>query len=575
MSVDALLARLLAGGIMVRWGPEGVSLRAVPAVSGAPATGRLELLAAAREGAAALAAELAGLAEGIGAQELHLATLSEEQRVLWTAATTLEDAQAQLIELTLRWRPGDGAAPVSYTHLQELHLATLSEEQRVLWTAATTLEDAQAQLIELTLRWRPGDGAAPDADAVAALARRHPMLSALFLPGADEPLLCFPRPAPPPGESVLDLRHLDAAVAQTALGQALRAHALRPFALDREPALRVLSVLEPGGGRVVQLVRHHLVSDGWSLALMLRDLAGLVASLRAGRPVALEYQPLAYAEHACRQRLVDAQDPGAADREAAVLINRLQGRRLRTLALPSGAPHPQVLRRALDARSAQALARQQRLPLFAVSCGLFALVLAWQLGRSNLVFVIDVSTRMRTELESCVGTFVNRAPLVIDLPQEGSLAAFLSALHNQVREVSAQGGVPFGRVLRALRADAGETPRPDVVFGMHAEPRHAPYRALGQAELVPLQEVRLHQPLSFYLTVQDELLHLELRHDAACFGEAAARQLAQGFEVALAHCEANGAETAASLTMLRQTVTAATRGRRGFAAAAACVGGAA
>lgn len=525
MSVDALLARLLAGGIMVRWGPEGVSLRAVPAVSGAPATGRLELLAAAREGAAALAAELAGLAEGIGAQELHLATLSEEQRVLWTAATTLEDAQAQLIELTLRWRPGDGAAP--------------------------------------------------DADAVAALARRHPMLSALFLPGADEPLLCFPRPAPPPGESVLDLRHLDAAVAQTALGQALRAHALRPFALDREPALRVLSVLEPGGGRVVQLVRHHLVSDGWSLALMLRDLAGLVASLRAGRPVALEYQPLAYAEHACRQRLVDAQDPGAADREAAVLINRLQGRRLRTLALPSGAPHPQVLRRALDARSAQALARQQRLPLFAVSCGLFALVLAWQLGRSNLVFVIDVSTRMRTELESCVGTFVNRAPLVIDLPQEGSLAAFLSALHNQVREVSAQGGVPFGRVLRALRADAGETPRPDVVFGMHAEPRHAPYRALGQAELVPLQEVRLHQPLSFYLTVQDELLHLELRHDAACFGEAAARQLAQGFEVALAHCEANGAETAASLTMLRQTVTAATRGRRGFAAAAACVGGAA
>jgi hypothetical protein len=506
MATPPLLARLHAAGIMAGWVSGGVSLRALRSAPDAPADGTSSALQDAQRDPQPLRDWLAAAARALGAH------------ALWTSP--------------------------------------LSEEQRGLWIAGSSASGDQAQLIELTLRWLPGDGEPPTMDAVVALARRHPMLAALVLPGHDEPLLCFTEPAPVPARTLLDLRHLDALAAAAALRCALQAHALRPFAMHREPGLRVLQVLEPGGGVVMQLVRHHLVSDGWSLGLILRDLSAIDAAFRQGRPVPVPQHWLVYAEHACRQR-AGATEERACTQSSAV-ARALSGRRVTTFAPGSGAQRPDVLRKVLDGRPVYALARRLRATPFSVACALFSLTLGWQLGRRELVFATDVSTRCSSELEACVGTFVNRAVLALEVPPEGSLQAYVEEVAARVQAAAEGGGVPYAQTVRALRRLGGEhgPALPDVVFGMHAEPRHAPFRHLGRPELVALDTVCVHQPMSFYLSAEGERLHLELRHDSAVVPGSTARLAAQGLDAVLTTL---GAEEQGDLAALRRVVNACLR----------------
>ncbi|WP_228984991.1 condensation domain-containing protein, partial [Streptomyces sp. DH12] len=113
---------------------------------------------------------------------------------------------------------------------------------------------------------------------------------------------------------------------------AVHAAALRPFDLAREPAFRATLVRAADDDHVLVLAMHHIVSDGWSLDVLVRDLAELYRARREGRDADLPELPLDYADYALWQRAAD-QGP-ALDH----WTSRLAG--LTPLDLPTDRPRP-------------------------------------------------------------------------------------------------------------------------------------------------------------------------------------------------------------------------------------------
>lgn len=139
--------------------------------------------------------------------------------------------------------------------------------------------------------------------ALADLVVRHEQLRVVFrehegvpyqrvLPADDAVLDVID--AAPAGEDAA--HHLDAAV---------HAAALRPFDLAREPAFRAALVRAGDDDHVLVLAMHHIVSDGWSLDILMRDLAELYRARREGRRAELPELPLDYADYAIWQRAAD------------------------------------------------------------------------------------------------------------------------------------------------------------------------------------------------------------------------------------------------------------------------------
>src|SRR5205085_7121849 len=108
--------------------------------------------------------------------------------------------------------------------------------------------------------------------------------------------------AVPPTLPCLDLRALPPAVQPVLCAQLARAHARQPFDLARGPLLRAALLQLDAQTHLLLLTFHHIVVDGWSLGVLLRELAACYAAARRHQPPALPPLPVQYADYALWQR---------------------------------------------------------------------------------------------------------------------------------------------------------------------------------------------------------------------------------------------------------------------------------
>ena len=102
---------------------------------------------------------------------------------------------------------------------------------------------------------------------------------------------------------LIDLRDLRPPEREAELRRRMPApRARRPFDLARGPLLRAALLRTASGEHALLLVMHHIASDGWSMALLLGELAELYAAFAAGRPSPLPELPVQYADFAAWQR---------------------------------------------------------------------------------------------------------------------------------------------------------------------------------------------------------------------------------------------------------------------------------
>ena len=299
--------------------------------------------------------------------------------------------------------------------------------------------------------------------ALAEIVRRHEALRTTFASLAeseDEPVQVVADLDRQDRLRQVDLAALPQALRDAELRRLAAAEAERPFDLIQGPLLRLTLVRLAAAEHVLFLCLHHIVADGWSMGVLLRELSELYAAARAGRSSPLPELPLQYADFALWQR--GWLHGPRLEAEIDHWRRRLSGAPP-ALELPTDRPRPAVqsFRGAtLPARfpparavAVTALARELAATPFMVLLAAFQTLLGRLTRQVDVSVGSPIAHRTHRELEDLIGFFVNTLVLRTDLSGDPSF----STLVGRVREVAllahTHQDVPFERLVEALEPE--------------------------------------------------------------------------------------------------------------------------
>jgi amino acid adenylation domain-containing protein/natural product biosynthesis luciferase-like monooxygenase protein len=329
--------------------------------------------------------------------------------------------------------------------------------------------------------------------ALDTIVRRHESLRTTFEEVDGSPMQRIG--VPQTFELVLhDLQgHPDAAAEVERLSD-VAAHA--PFDLARGPLIRGRLIALGEHEHVLLLSMHHIVSDGWSLGVLTREIGMLYEACRAGRPDPLPPLALQYADYAQWQRRRE-QGP---QRQAQLAYWREQLKDAPPrLELPTDRPRPAVQDYAgaridftLDAglaRAMKALSERHGTTLYMTFLAGWAALLHRLSGQRELVIGSAVAGRSRTELEPLIGVFLNTLALRIDFSSGPTVAELLAQVKGTALAAQGHQDVPFDQVVEVLNPvrSLSHTPLFQTMFDWHAAPETMRLPGLSLEPLSPDQ----------------------------------------------------------------------------------------
>ncbi|MEV0810861.1 amino acid adenylation domain-containing protein [Micromonospora sp. NPDC050200] len=351
-------------------------------------------------------------------------------------------ARAALIAQRLRRRQATPTARI--TPRPEGAEVPLSYAQERVWFMDQLAPGEAAYHIAVPLRVRgPLDLAALRA-ALAGLTARHESLRTRFPADADG------RPTVVVADTVeVPLTIVDAPDEEAA--QALvDAAAAEPFDLAAGPLLRALLIRLAADDHVLFLGKHHIVGDGWSVDVLLRDL---ITRYRGGEPPALPVQYGDFAAWEARE-LDGPQARGHLD----WWKRRLAG--ITPLELPLDRPRPatqtyrgdfvefQVDRAVTDGLAA--LTRASGGTLFMTLLAAYQVLLSRHAGQEDFAVGASVAGRSAPELENLVGMFINMLPMRAELAGDPTFTELLERTRRAVLDGFEHAEVPFAKVVHEL-----------------------------------------------------------------------------------------------------------------------------
>jgi amino acid adenylation domain-containing protein len=382
--------------------------------------------------------------------------------------------------------------------------------------------------------------------AVAALVARHESLRTTFAMEKGEPVqLIWPSLEVPVWVETLAAG--GAGEGEARVERWVTALAGEPFDLERGPLLRVRLLRVSDTEHVLVVVIHHVVSDGWSLGVLWRELAELYGGYARGEAPVLPELPIQYADYALwqRERLCGA----VLERELGYWRERLAG--LVPPELPTDRVRPAVqsyrggverfeLGEALT-RSLKELARAQGVTLYMVLLAAFALLLGRYSGQEDVALGSPIAGRNRRELEGLIGFFVNTLVLRVDLSGEPTFRDLLGRVWEVALGAYEHQELPFEKLVEELapERDLSRNPLVQVMLVL----QNAPGRRFAlpglQVESVPQESDAAKLDLAVSLREVDNRLEGSVTYARDLFDAATIERLAGHFrrliEEATAH----------------------------------------
>ncbi|WP_218059572.1 non-ribosomal peptide synthetase, partial [Xanthomonas translucens] len=209
------------------------------------------------------------------------------------------------------------------------------------------------------------------------------------------------------------------------------------FDLEHGPLIRGRLLRLDAHEHRLLLTMHHIVTDGWSMGLLVRELSTLYAAFALGQPDPLPPLPIQYADYAQWQRCW-LEGP-LLQRQLSFWREHLQGAPA-LLELPTDRPRPALqdysgdsIEIALDAEltsALRALSQRHGSTVFMTVLAAWSVLLSRLSGQDEVVIGAPVANRTRSELEALIGFFVNAQALRIDLSANPSVAELLAQVRN-------------------------------------------------------------------------------------------------------------------------------------------------
>jgi amino acid adenylation domain-containing protein/non-ribosomal peptide synthase protein (TIGR01720 family) len=295
--------------------------------------------------------------------------------------------------------------------------------------------------------------------AFASLIERHETLRTVFQQQPDDSLRQVPLQQPLDIQRS-DLGALPAAEREARVAAAAQEQSLLPFDLAKGPLLRVCLLQLAEQEHVLLLTLHHIVSDGWSMNVLIDEFCRFYDAHDQGR--AAELPPLAvqYSDYALWQRRW--LEAGEQQRQLDYWLAQM-GDEHPVLELPLDHPRPvlpsnhgQRLESVVDAALVEQLrgvARQHEVTLFMLLLATFNILLHRYTGQTDLRVGVPIANRNRREIEGLIGFFVNTQVLRVKLNGQTAIADLLRDLKETALGAQAHQDLPFERLVEALKLE--------------------------------------------------------------------------------------------------------------------------
>jgi amino acid adenylation domain-containing protein len=260
--------------------------------------------------------------------------------------------------------------------------------------------------------------------------------------------------------------------------QLATAEAQSPFNLTTDPLLRVTLVQFDLTEAVLLLTMHHIVADGWSLGVLIRELAYFYTAFVEGKTPVLQPLPIQYADFACWQR--NWLQGKTLEEQLTYWCKQLQD--LSILDLPCdrsrptvqtyrGATYPLQISPTLT-QALEALSQQSGGSLFMTLLAAFQTLLYRYTGQEDIAIGSPIANRHRSEIEGLIGFFVNSLVLRSDLSGNPTFRELLSRVRDVALEAYAHQDLPFEKLVEELdpERDLGRNPLFQVAFALQNAP---------------------------------------------------------------------------------------------------------
>ena len=441
--------------------------------------------------------------------------------------------------------PRDGALPLSFAQ-QRLWFLDQLEPGSPAWNMPLAIRLTGEAAVERLTR------------IFAVVVQRHEALRTTFSTRAGQPAQVIAGEMRPP-LAVVDLAGLPAAEREERALRLAREEALHPFDLARGPLLRLTLVRLAAREHLLLITLHHVVSDGWSMGVLLREIAALWKAFSESTPAALPELPVQYADFAVWQRRWLQGE--ALEAQLAFWRRQLDGAP-QVLELPTDRPRPAtpsyrgarlpVSLPSSLAAAVRALCQKEGATPFMVLLAAWAAVLGRHAGQEDVLIGSPVAGRTRREIEGLIGFFVNTLVLRTDLSGEPSFGALLRRVRAAALDAFAHQDLPFERLVEELvpARDLAVPPLFQVLFVL----QNAPLERLTLPGLVlaplPLERGLAQLDLALSLGEDADGFSGTLEHGTDLFDHGTALRLAGRFEALLAAAVGDPDRAVAGLPLL-------------------------
>jgi NAD(P)-dependent dehydrogenase (short-subunit alcohol dehydrogenase family) len=360
--------------------------------------------------------------------------------------------------------------------------------------------------------------------ALDELVRRHEALRTTF--GSEDgvpyqviaPRLELPLP-------LEDLSSLDGEERARLAELRIREQAEAPFDLANGPLIRAKLLRLSEREHDLLLTVHHIIADGWSVGILIRELTALYEACRTGASPSLPGLPVQYADFATWQH--DRVRGELVRSQLEYWTRRLSG--LEDLELPTDRPRPTVFshrggERSLaisqfTVESLRVLANEEGATLFMTLLSAFQVLLHRYSGQTDLAVGTPIAGRALPELEGLIGLFLNTLVIRADLSGDPGFREMLRRVRDSAVEAYSHQDIPFEKLVSVIRPDRGASRSP--LFRAMFVTQKGPLPPLVSPELVlsPLESGAggAKYDLTLYAFESPEGMKLTMEYSADLF----------------------------------------------------------
>ena len=422
----------------------------------------------------------------------------------------------------------------------------LAFDQERLWNINQLLPNSLTYNLPISIRLKGYINVTALQQSLNEVVRRHEVLRTTFEFQAGRPIQVI-APVVNMTMLVLDLRKIPEPEREFEARRLVTEESECAFDLVQGPLLRVSLLQLSEDDHVLLLMMHHIISDRWSISVLMHEITTLYAAFSNGKPSPLPELSIQYADFAVWQR---QWLQGKVLENQLAYWKKLISGNLPVMELPIDHPRPRVpnfrgMKQSLSltkclSEALKRLSRQEGVTLFMTLLAAFKVLLHHYTGQSDIVVGSHTAGRNRPEIEGLIGLFINTVALHADLsgnPSFRSLIAqvrkvCLEAYHHQIplklieelqQQLHPEQDQIYTRPYK-VSIDVADAPREDnriKLPRLTVEPFSLP------------ENIWLQSDLALRAQVRNERIHLDLLYQSSLFNEDTIAGMLRQFQILL------------------------------------------